>query len=47
MLYKVYTAVLERKLDKEMEKKKMLPDSQAEFKKGTGTMDNIGFSKRY
>lgn len=39
-LYKVYTAMLEGKLDREMEEKKILPD-QVGFRKGTGTMDNI------
>lgn len=40
-LHKVYTAVLEKRLDIKMDEKKMLPDSQAGFRKGTKTTDNI------
>lgn len=38
-LYKIYTKVLEGRLKKEIEKKKMLPDSQVGFKIGIGTID--------
>lgn len=39
-MYKVYTMV-ERRLEEEMEEKRMLPDSQAGFRRGRGTMDNV------
>lgn len=39
-MYKVYTMV-ERTLEEEMEEKRMLPYSQAGFRRGRGTMDNV------
>lgn len=39
--YKVYTAIIAERLRKELEEKNILPSSQAGFKKGWGTIDNI------
>ncbi|XP_024867350.1 uncharacterized protein LOC112451550, partial [Temnothorax curvispinosus] len=39
--YKVYTAVLAKRLRKEVEEKDLLPPSQTGFKRGVGTTDNI------
>ena len=39
--YKVYAMVLTERLRKEIEDKEILPESQAGFKKGRSTMDNI------
>lgn len=39
--YKVYTMVLEGRLREEMERKDILPPSQAGFRKGRSTIDNI------
>ncbi|XP_024871881.1 uncharacterized protein LOC112454616, partial [Temnothorax curvispinosus] len=39
--YKVYTAVLAKRLRKEVEEKDLLPPSQIGFKRGVGTTDNI------
>lgn len=38
--YKVYTA---KRLRKELEEKNILPSSQAGFRKGWGTIDNLCF----
>lgn len=40
-LYKVYAMVIQGRLEKEMEKKNMLPEEQAGFRKGRGVLDNI------
>lgn len=39
--YKIYAGVLMEMLRKKVEKKKVLPETQAEFSKGKGTMDNV------
>ncbi|XP_015440284.1 PREDICTED: uncharacterized protein LOC107195037 [Dufourea novaeangliae] len=38
--YKIYAAVLNEKLKEEIEKNKILPETQAGFRKGRGTMDS-------
>lgn len=40
-LYKLYTAVLTKRLRKDIEEEGILPANQTGFKKGLGTMDNI------
>lgn len=40
-LYKIYAAVLGERLREEMEKKGVLAESQAGFRKGMGTIDQI------
>lgn len=37
--YKIYAEVLRRRLEEEVEEKKLIPESQAGFRKGRGTMD--------
>jgi len=39
--YKIYTTILAGRIRKEMEEKKVLPPSQAGFRKGMGTVDHI------
>jgi hypothetical protein len=39
--YKVYAMILEERLMKEMNERGALPDRQAGFRKGRGTMDNV------
>lgn len=39
--YKIFAEILKRRLEHVMEKKKILPESQAGFRKGRSTMDNI------
>lgn len=39
--YKIYAAVLANRLEKEIEEKRIVPESQAGFKKRRGVMDNI------
>lgn len=39
--YKVYAAILAERLREEIERKGRLPETQAGFRKGRGTMDNI------
>ena len=39
--YKVYAMVFTERLREEIEDKEILPESQAGFKKGRSTMDNI------
>lgn len=39
--YKIYTEILRNRLEKIVEEKDLLPESQTEFRKGRGTMDNI------
>jgi len=39
--YKVYAAILTERLRQEMEEKRILPETQAEFRRKRGTMDNI------
>ncbi|XP_071577594.1 uncharacterized protein [Temnothorax nylanderi] len=40
-MYKIYMAVLAERIRKEVETKKLIPDNQAGFRKGMGTMDQI------
>lgn len=40
-LYKVYAEILKERLEKEVKEKEILPESQAGFRKGRGTIDNI------
>lgn len=40
-MYKVYAEVLRRRLEVKMEEKGILQESQAGFRRGRGTMDNI------
>lgn len=40
-VYKIYADILRCRLEKEMEHKDMLSESQAGFRKGRSTMDNI------
>ena len=40
-MYKIYTAVLAERIRKEVETKNLIPDNQAGFRKGMGTMDQI------
>lgn len=39
--YKIYAEILKESLEKEVEKKEILPESQAGFRKGRSTIDNI------
>lgn len=39
--YKVYAEILRKRLEKEVERKSILPKSQEGFRKGRGTIDNI------
>jgi hypothetical protein len=39
--YKLYASVLSERMKREIEEKGVLPDSQAGFRKGRGTMDNV------
>lgn len=39
--YKIYAMVLENRLTKELEQKKIIPETQAVFRKGRSTTDNI------
>ncbi len=39
--YKIYATILEKRLNEVVEGKKILPESQAGFRKGRGTIDNI------
>jgi len=39
--YKVYAEILRNRLEKEAEEKDMIPESQADFRKGRSTMDNV------
>lgn len=39
--YKIYAMIMEERLTKEMEERGVLPDGQAGFRKGRGTVDNI------
>lgn len=39
--YKVYAMVLANRLEKEVEKKRIIPEFQTGFKKGKGVIDNI------
>lgn len=39
--YKIYAEILRARLEKDMEKKRILPKSQAGFRKGRSTLDNI------
>ena len=40
-LYKIYATIINNRLKKEIEEKKMLPDTQSGFRKERGTIDNI------
>ena len=42
-LYKMYAMVLDERLRREIESKGMVPDSQAGFREGRGTIDNVYF----
>jgi len=39
--YKLYVEVLKNRLEKEAEKKRMIPETQADFRRGRLTIDNI------
>lgn len=39
--YKIYAEILRKRLEKEVEIKEMLPESQSGFRRGRSTMDNI------
>jgi hypothetical protein len=39
--YKLYASVLSERMKREIEEKGVLPDSQAGFRKGRGTVDNM------
>jgi len=39
--YKIYAAILAERLREEIKGKGSLPETQADFRKGRGTMDNI------
>lgn len=39
--YKIYAKILRERLEEEIIRKKLLPESQGGFRKGRGTMDNI------
>lgn len=40
-LCKIYAEILAGRVREEVEKKKLVPENQAGFRKGKGTMDNI------
>lgn len=40
-IYKLYASILAERLGKEVEDKNILPETQAGFRKGRSTMDNI------
>lgn len=40
-LYKIYTAVLAKRLEEEAEEKGMIPPNQTGFRRGVGTIDNV------
>ncbi|XP_018364055.1 PREDICTED: uncharacterized protein LOC108761816 [Trachymyrmex cornetzi] len=40
-LYKVYAMIIWERLEKEIEERKMVPQNQAGFRRGIGTVDNI------
>ena len=40
-LYKIYAGILNRRLKEEIEEKSLLPETQAGFRKGRGTVDNV------
>lgn len=40
-LYKVYTMLIRKRLEEEMEMKRILPDNQAGFRKGQSSIDNL------
>lgn len=39
--YKIYTEILRSRLEKEIEEKKLIPESQGGFRKARGVMDNV------
>ncbi|XP_077272062.1 uncharacterized protein LOC143902767 [Temnothorax americanus] len=39
--YKIYAAILAKRLEKEIEEKKLIPETQTGFRKGKGTIENI------
>jgi len=39
--YKIYAKVLRCKLEREVKERKLVPDSQAEFRRGKSTIDNV------
>jgi len=39
--YKIYAAILAERLREEIDRKGSLPETQAGFRKGRGTMDNV------
>jgi len=39
--YKIYAEILRRRIEEEVERLRMLPESQCGFRKGRGTIDNI------
>lgn len=41
MLYKIYAAIVAKRLENEIEEKKILLDSQAGFRERRGVMDNL------
>jgi len=41
--YKIYAAILAERLSEEIERKGSLPETQAVFRKGRGTMNNVRF----
>lgn len=41
MAYKIYVEILRKRLEKEVEIKEMLPESQSGFRRERSTMDNI------
>ena len=45
-LYKIYATIVNKRLKKEIEEKKILPDTQAGFRKERGTLDNIYILKQ-
>lgn len=40
MAYKIYAGIISDRLRKTIEKKRILPDTEAGFREGRGTMDN-------
>jgi len=41
LAYKIYTEMLRNRLEKETEEKNLIPKSQADFRKGRSTLDNV------